>query len=99
MFGYYSSLNLSTHSCYCTDSFACQCEVPSAEENNMVLRSDPCYYRSYVRSTHGWFNAFHYEVMKSLIVFIKLENLYFIHRHMMYHTIWEMMLENCVVFV
>lgn len=70
--GYESSLNFSTLPCCCTLSFTCQCEVPSAEENNIVLRSDPCYCRCKVRSTNGRCNAVHHKVMKSLISFIKL---------------------------
>lgn len=71
MFGYYSSLNISTLSCCCTLSFTCQSEIPGVEENNFVLciQSGACYCRCRVRSTNGHFNAFHHKVMESYFLY------------------------------
>lgn len=49
MFGYFSELNISTHSCCCTLNFTCLREVLFAEENIAELRSGPRCSSHYVR--------------------------------------------------
>lgn len=80
MFGYFSELNISTHSCCCTLNFTCLREVLFAEENIAELGSDPRCCSHYVRSTHSQFNASHHRIMNLLSFSLLSMNISSIHR-------------------